>query len=215
MEAVIFITFFVVFTLLLLAGRDYFPLFGDQRDEYSRYELFSFQGILTSQWHEIFSAPAAFLAFALFAGFGWLWTLMGGIIGSPHFTNEPGNYFFHSFILLLLILTFRRNFADIILNKSGNSFLFQMIDSVRAISLGTGASLIAATVTVYGYYHEIFFIFVLINLFFTAFFAILGMSDSYPLKMQYPFVHDENFDDGDSENFTNENFDIDIDDEFK
>ena len=106
MEFILYLIFFVICFILLALLRYYIQLFSDlERDQFDRSELIDFQKLIPKEMLNILEANGnmqegliAFLAFSLIA-YGW--SLLGGLIGSPHFTNEIGNYFFQSCLLFI------------------------------------------------------------------------------------------------------------------
>ncbi|TGN13420.1 hypothetical protein [Leptospira ilyithenensis] len=98
-----------------------------------------------------------FLFFSLFA---WFWSLLGGIIGSPHYTSSFGNYFFHAPLLFFGFLFgfpfFKEGFGQVGFGKI-------IADNGRPVLSGLGLGTLAANLSIWGLYHEFFFLFVLIT----------------------------------------------------
>ncbi|WP_411822337.1 hypothetical protein [Leptospira sp. 'Mane'] len=98
-----------------------------------------------------------FLFFALFA---WFWSLLGGVVGSPHYTSSFGNYFFHLPLLFFGFL-FGFPFLKEGFGQTGAGKIF--IDNGRSVLSGLGLGNLAANLSIWGLYHEFFFVFILIT----------------------------------------------------
>ncbi|TGK00597.1 hypothetical protein EHO59_11630 [Leptospira semungkisensis] len=165
---------YLVITLVVVSLADYY--FGllhlSGKDTFEKIELTDWARIIPSKVVSIFetggSLQFGLIAFGISAFFSYIWTLMGGLIGSPHYTDSFGNYFFLSFIMPVLVLAFYSFIASEILkaariSPSSGSFLARLIAQEIPLLSGIFISVIASNLAVYGMYHEISFLFVLPN----------------------------------------------------
>lgn len=144
----------------------------EDKDSFTKQELIDFHRIIPMEKLHLFEREGS-IQFGLAAFFTsiiltYLWTLAGGLIGPPHYTNDPGNYFFHSFILFLVVTFSYPYLYDAFLSRlamsDSRNILVQFFKQENNIILGCGITLIAANLTVYGMYHEMFFIAVFSNI---------------------------------------------------
>ncbi|TGK05596.1 hypothetical protein EHQ53_18440 [Leptospira langatensis] len=166
---------FLVITLVSLSLADYY--FGlihlSGKDTFEKTELTDWARIIPSKLVSIFeiggSLQYGMIAFGISAFFSYVWTLMGGLIGSPHYTDSFGNYFFLSFIMPVLVLAFYSFLASEILkaariSPNSGSMLARLLAQEIPMLSGIFISVIASNLAVYGLYHEIAFLFVLPNI---------------------------------------------------
>lgn len=173
LEYLLFLFFFLVFLFLVCVVSHYVAIFKDrEREQFDRAELTDFRSFFVRELISLFEAngnmqygiPAFLLGAILTHG----WTYLGGMIGSPHYTNELGNYFFLSgFLFILFAIGFPFAFDAFFGEKRHSDpfnpvlmFFSQEIPFLAGMAIST----IAANTAVYGMYHEIYFIFVLINI---------------------------------------------------
>ncbi|MDZ4726620.1 MAG: hypothetical protein SH817_10715 [Leptospira sp.] len=165
MEFALFL-FFIVLTSTLTGVISYYAnlLFFQKKEMYQREEI-------THIWEpalrlllnvcesggNLYIGLGLFFGFALFA---WAWSLLGGILGTPHYTSSPGNYFFQTPLLFIGFL-FGYNFLKEGFSSPGPAKIF--FDSGRAVLSGLGIGYFSSNLTVWGLYHEFFFLFVLIS----------------------------------------------------
>lgn len=194
MEFIIFIIFVIINLVLILLIKYYSNLFGDlNRSEYYREELTGITRIIVAEFKKLLDEwMISILSLVAAIFLTWLWTLMGGIIGSPHYTDEFGNYFFLSSFILILTITFLHEIYQFAVNKlaGGNEFslLAKFFQPKKMIVAGIASALSSANMTIYGMYHEVWFIFVLINLITIYFFTVIYLNDKYPARLIFPFV---------------------------
>lgn len=169
MEFLLFLLFSCLH-LLLFAGFSYYAriLFFQKKEEYHREELIGLGSILPREILKVLESGGNFgLGLALcFAGImlSGLWARLGGLIGQPHYAHSPGNYFFH-FPLLFLAFTLGYSFLkDAFLGgKPSGSLARSFWDNAQAFSVGLGVGAISKTISSYGVYHEMYFVFVLVQ----------------------------------------------------
>ncbi len=165
MEFALFL-FFLIFTTTLTAVISYYAdlLFFHKKDVYDREEITEildpvlkiFMGVLTSGG-ELVIGGGLFFGFALLA---WLWSLLGGAVGTPHYTDAPGNYFFNA---PLLFVVFLFGFPFLKEGFSSPGPLKQFFDAGRAVLSGLGLGAWSASLASWGLYHEFYFLFVLLS----------------------------------------------------
>lgn len=179
MEFVLYL-FFFAFALVSLSLADYY--FGllhlSGKETFEKQELTDWLRIIPSKILSVLESGGSLqfglIAFLIATFFAYLWTLLGGLIGSPHYTDSFGNYFFLSLILPVLLLFFYSYLSSELLHAArispdGDSFLARLLDQEIPFLSGWFLSVIASNLAVYGLYHEIAFLFVLPNI------AILGV----------------------------------------
>jgi len=172
MEFILYLIFFVICFILLALLRYYIQLFSDlERDQFDRSELIDFQKLIPKEMLNILEANGnmqegliAFLAFSLIA-YGW--SLLGGLIGSPHFTNEIGNYFFQSCLLFIAAYFGYAPLVDAFLGSKKyaepDSFIVRFFSQETCVLIGIGLACVAANLSVYGMHHQIAFPFTMFN----------------------------------------------------
>lgn len=192
-EFIVFLICNLVLIIVFSLIRYYVLLFKEEHKEsYSRDELIDFQRLIPKSIldiHEMNGSLQNFLiVYNIMALITFLFCLMGGMVGSPHYTSEIGNYFF-LFPILFLICTFGYPyfvgaiFPD--LEYNNHSLIRQLISQESSIILSTGLSCIAMNFAVFGVYGQISFLFVLMNL--VLVFAILIW------KLCKPTIIEENY----------------------
>lgn len=164
----IYLLTFPAFVLLIHFAR----LFRDtSRENFDRSEIVDFQKNITREFIFLIesnkNSEMGLACLFLFSILGYVWTLLGGSIGSPHYTNELGNYFFLSFALPAVLAfgypyILEGFFYNYIKNKP-DSFVSKFLKQQNTILAGVSISMVAANMTVYGYHHRIYFFFVLLN----------------------------------------------------
>ncbi|MCB1156625.1 MAG: hypothetical protein H7A25_08005 [Leptospiraceae bacterium] len=168
----LFLLFFILVLIFLSLGSYYFRIFRDpEKDNFTRNELIDVRSIFVSEFISTLehngNLQYGIIAFLVSAVLGHLWTFLGGIIGRPFYANEFGNYFFLSFLLPVGLMAAYPYIFDAFFGekRESNPFspLVQFFSQEIPIVSGVSLSVVAANLTVYGYYHEIYFLFVLIN----------------------------------------------------
>lgn len=172
-EYLLYLFFFILLLIVTAIVSYYFRIFRDMNKEsYERNELIDFKSIFVRELIYLFEANGnmqyGIPAFLLSAVLTHVWTLLGAVVGSPHYTNEFGNYFFLSFVIYLAIIIGYPFLFDAFLGEKQEmepyNPLVQFFSQEVPMLMGCGISLIAANLTVYGLYHEIYFLFVLVNI---------------------------------------------------
>jgi hypothetical protein len=192
-EFIVFLILNLFFVILFSLIRYYILLFKEEhRNEFSRDELVDFQKLVPKSILDIFemngNLPNSIIVYSIFMVITYLFSLLGGIVGSPHYTNEIGNYFFLLPILFLLIcfgysFLVSQLFPDLEYNH--HSFIRNLIYQESSLILSTGISCISMNFAVYGVYQQISFLFVLFN--FILIFGILIW------KLCKPNIIEENY----------------------
>ncbi|PJZ70167.1 hypothetical protein CH373_10355 [Leptospira perolatii] len=173
MEFFLYLIFFAI-SLSVLALADYYwqLLFISGKDQFSKEELTDWVRILPSKILSIFEFSGnlqfGILAFASGAFVSYLWTLLGGLIGSPHYSDSFGNYFFLSFLMPALLLAFYPFLMEASLQDlpetNPDHPLVRFFEQEIPLISGVFISVIASNLAIYGLYHEIAFLFVLPNI---------------------------------------------------
>ncbi len=166
---------FLVFTLVTIALVDYYfgLLFLSGKETFEKQELTDWVRIVPSKILSIFESGGSLqyglIAFGISTFFSYVWTLTGGLIGSPHYTDSFGNYFFLSCIMPVMVLAFYHFLSSELLRAArispdSGSFLSRLLAQEIPLLSGVFISVIASNLAVYGFYHEIAFLFVLPNI---------------------------------------------------
>ncbi len=163
MDLLVFLIVFLFFTALTLALNHYRALFSQNREEYKKTELIDIKTILETQWKAMFQkgdATQAYLDFGIAAFAGFLFSFMGGLY-NLHYES----YFFHSAALPAAIFFLIPYLKDhVFVNGDGaNAFIQKMLNDEPILVFGFGISTAAQTLSVYGLYHAISFLWVLAN----------------------------------------------------
>ncbi|TGK38649.1 hypothetical protein EHQ12_04570 [Leptospira gomenensis] len=172
MEFLLYLIFFGFVSGVLVLVNYYFKLlFLSQRDSFERSELVDWIRILPEELLKLLESNGSLqyggIAFFISAFVSYLWTLLGGMIGAPHYADAFGNYFFLSFLLPITLLTTYGVLVDTILKDlpttSPDHFLVRFFEQEIPVLSGCSVSVIASNLAVYGLFHEIPFLFVLPN----------------------------------------------------
>ncbi|HMV43873.1 MAG TPA: hypothetical protein PK079_19325 [Leptospiraceae bacterium] len=173
MEFILYLLFFTLSFIVLSLLRHYFILFGDlERDQFDRSELIDFQKLIPRQMLSILEANGSMqdglVAFILFSLISYGWSLLGGLIGSPHYTNEFGNYFFQSCFLFIGFFFGYSPVVEIVLGSKKysepDSFLVRFLSQETCVLIGVGLACISSNLAVYGMYHQMIFPFTILNI---------------------------------------------------
>lgn len=102
MEFLLYLIFFGIVSILLVLASYYFKLlFLSGRESFERLELVDWIRIVPNELIKLLesggSLQYAGIAFFVSAFVSYLWTLLGGMIGAPHYADSFGNYFFYHF----------------------------------------------------------------------------------------------------------------------
>jgi hypothetical protein len=165
MEFALFL-FFLIFTTALTSVISYYInlLFFNKKEIYEREEITQvFEPVFRILLDVCKSGGNLFLGIGLFIGFAlfaWTWALFGGAIGTAHYTNSLGNYFFNA---PLLFLGFLFGFPFLKEGFSAPGPSKQFFDSGRAILSGLGLGAWSASLATWGLYHEFYFLFVFLS----------------------------------------------------
>jgi hypothetical protein len=165
MEFALFL-FFLVFSVCLTGVLCYFSdlLFFHKKEVYDREEITDIWRPSLEKVLDVFeSGGEIFIGGLLFFGaaiLAWGFSLMGGIIGEPHYANSPGNYFFQSPLLFFGFL-----FGYSILKEGFDSPgpMRVIFDGGRSILSGLGLGTWSANLAAWGLFHELYFLFVLFS----------------------------------------------------
>lgn len=173
MEFLLYLIFFGIVSILLVLASYYFKLlFLSGRESFERLELVDWIRIVPNELIKLLesggSLQYAGIAFFVSAFVSYLWTLLGGMIGAPHYADSFGNYFFLSFLLPVTLLTTYGILVELALkdlpSTNPNHFLVLFLEQEVAILSGCSISVIASNLAVYGLFHEISFLFVFPNI---------------------------------------------------
>lgn len=168
MEFVLFL-FFLILHLLGMACLSYLSrlLFFEKKDEYYREEILSLGRAIPVEILRIWeSSGNTLLSAALFfisALCMYLWSMLGGMIGSPHYSHAWGNYFFH-FPIFFYIFIFSFPFLKSAISQNNNQdFYFILTENGQSIASGLLAGSLAKILTSYGAHHEMYFVYYFLN----------------------------------------------------
>ncbi|ALO25691.1 MULTISPECIES: hypothetical protein [Leptospira] len=173
MEFLLYLIFFGIVSGVLVLADYYFKLlFLSGRESFERLELVDWIRIIPDELIKLLefngSLQYGAIAFFVSAFISYLWTLLGGIIGAPHYSDAFGNYFFLSFLLPATLLTTYGVLVELVLkdlpSTSPNHFLVRFFEQEIPILSGSALSVISSNLAVYGLFHEIPFLFVLPNI---------------------------------------------------
>ncbi|EKO52690.1 MULTISPECIES: hypothetical protein [Leptospira] len=173
MEFLLYLIFFGIVSVLLVLASYYFKLlFLSGRESFERLELVDWIRIVPDELIKLLESSGslqyAAIAFFVSAFISYLWTLLGGMIGAPHYADSFGNYFFLSFLLPVTLLTTYGILVELVLkdlpSTNPNHFLVRFLEQEVAILSGCSISVIASNLAVYGLFHEISFLFVFPNI---------------------------------------------------
>ncbi|RHX79974.1 hypothetical protein [Leptospira yasudae] len=173
MEFLLYLIFFGIISVVLVLASYYFKLlFLSGRESFERLELIDWIRIVPDELIKLLESNGSIqygaIAFSVSAFVSYLWTLLGGIIGAPHYADAFGNYFFLSFLLPVTLLTTYGVLVELVLkdlpSTSPNHFLVRFFEQEVTILSGSSISVIASNLAVYGLFHEIPFLFVLPNI---------------------------------------------------
>ncbi len=172
MEFILYLLFYTISFIVLALVRYYYLLFSDvARDQFDRSELIDFGKLIPKEILNILEANGnmqeGLIAMSVFSLLAYGWSLLGGLIGTPHYTNEIGNYFFQSCLLFVGVFFGYAPIVDIILGSKKysepDSFLVKFFSQENCILIGVGLACIGANLSVYGMHHQILFPFTLLN----------------------------------------------------
>lgn len=172
MEFILYLLFYTISFIVLALVRYYFLLFSDVgRDQFDRSELIDFGKLIPKEILNILEANGnmqeGLIAMIVFSLLAYGWSLLGGLIGTPHYTNEIGNYFFQSCLLFVGVFFGYAPIVDILLGSKKysepDSFLVKFLSQENCILIGVGLACIGANLSVYGMHHQIIFPFTLLN----------------------------------------------------
>ena len=171
-EYLLYLFFFLIVLFLVCVVSHYVAIFKDkEREQFDRTELTDFRSFFVRELLSLFEANGSMQygipAFLLGAILAHIWSVLGGAIGSPHYTSEFGNYFFLSPLLFLLIafgypFVFDAFFGEKRHSDPFNPILLFFSQEIPFLS-GVAVSTIAANMAVYGMYHEVYFLFTFIT----------------------------------------------------
>ncbi|GBF49363.1 hypothetical protein LPTSP4_08740 [Leptospira ryugenii] len=175
MEFALFLFFFVFFSLVTSVCAYYAELlFFDRKQKYEREEITDVWLPSIQKLLDVLEKGTSLpIGLPFFLGFGllaWLWTLLGGIVGEPHYAHSPGNYMFHSPIFWMAYFISLPYLKE---GFSGNPIVDSIVANARPSLSGFGIGFVSANFSAWGLYHEFYFVFPLFHLLF----------------MLYPFVY--------------------------
>ncbi|MBX7059591.1 MAG: hypothetical protein K1X75_16120 [Leptospirales bacterium] len=149
---------------------DYWLRLFQQKDSYERDELLDFTAILRREF-EILTvrgeAGLNYLALAAGVGGGWTLTLLGGLLSPDqvalvpdHGENQVPNYFFQSFLFVGVLHAIWPSLRDFAIDRGGpDGLLARLLESETPFFFGICCCLAAMSLTMWGVYHEMSFLF--------------------------------------------------------
>jgi len=170
MEFLLFLVFYVLTYSFLCLASYYYKLFSSpDRESFERAEILDLARIIPKQIVSVFEANGnlqyGIIVFFGMSLFSFLWVLLGGLFGTAHHMDEFPAYFFHSFVLPLII-AFGMPFLKNTLSEAfGKTHIVSKIFSQELPALaGASVTLVASSLASYGTYHEMLFIIIFINI---------------------------------------------------
>jgi hypothetical protein len=169
MELLLFIFFFILTHNLLAIVSYYVLLFlGSDRDSFDRSELVDFKRIIPKQILSLFEGNGdltfGIIAFFSAALISYLWMLLGGLLGTTHYSDEVAPYFFHSVLWPIAIYFGFPALKKFISSGYGDHHPISKFFSQDLAALaGSSITLIASSFAAYGAYHEMSFFILFLN----------------------------------------------------
>jgi hypothetical protein len=212
MEFILYLLFLTISIVLFSLIRYYVLLFKEvNREQFDRSELIDFTKLIPKSLLDTFEQNKNLtLALAVYSGitlFTFLYCMLGGLIGSPHYTNEIGNYFFYSPFLTACVAFGYPFLLDALYPDkeyyTPNDLLGKILFQENSILLGFGLGTISANLAVYGAYHQLPFPLIFFNSVLTLAILIYKIKPSDKVEeteYEYSDDHGEYISDPDWEN---------------
>ena len=161
MNLILYIIFLGCSVGLVLAVNYYRKLFAVPKDKFKKEEIIDFKAILTQEFKSLLGkdVPSSYTSLALGATVAFVVSHMGGLYGAYY-----ESYFFNSLLVpaiaFLAIPYLRDNFYNKIekLSFLKNIFFYDI-----PFLFGVAVTIMAQMVVVYGLYHALSFLWVLVN----------------------------------------------------
>ncbi len=141
------------------------------RDQYRREELIDFQRIIQDRFFDLMGRGDTAMNYAGLAtgiGLAWFLTMLGGLFspGHPsipdHATDQIPNYFFQSALFPIILHIVWPSLRDIA-EQQGGPFA-RLVAAEHAFFIGLAVALSAIYVAVWGVFHDVSFLWNLLNL---------------------------------------------------
>jgi hypothetical protein len=168
-QILVWIIFYLFFMGAVLVVEYWVRLFRE-RDEYRRDELIDFPNIIRERLLYFSGGKfSGYLAMALGAGTGWFLTLFGGLVspGSARLpdyaTGEITNYFFQSFLFIGILHVTWPSLIEV-LRERQISLIDDFMESEVLFFMGLSCALAAMNISIWGVYHDMSFLYCLVNL---------------------------------------------------
>ena len=161
MDLLLFIIFIFLSSSFILFLNYYRKLFDTSKDNFARKDLIDFKNIFLNELNHILgeNKKKSYLEIGVGVMIGLIFTHMGGLYGAYY-----ESYFFNSFILPFLLYLglpyLKDNFEETI-NRI--PLLNRIISNNIPFTFGTSTCIMAQLLVVYGLYHSINFLWVMIN----------------------------------------------------
>ena len=173
-EFIVWGIIYLIFCGIVLVVRYWYELIST-RNSYTREELVDLIRIIPEQLSRLTSRGGESVLSYLAIGSGvfvaWFLVLLGGLL-SPDTTPSPDhasahvtNYFFQSVLFPGILHLVWPSIKDVVMDNAGEDSLpFRFFSAEVPFFFGLACALGAVNLTVWGYYHEMSFLFCLINL---------------------------------------------------
>ncbi|MBI3395557.1 MAG: hypothetical protein HY042_06970 [Spirochaetia bacterium] len=193
LEIIVWVILFSIFAGIVLVLNYWANLFRSQ-EQYTRDELLDFVRIIMDQIQRLTTQhgnPALnFGSLACGIGAAWLLTLFGGLVSPAapphpdHASAQIPNYFFQSALFLMILHVVWPSLKDMAVGRGGpDSLLFRIVDTEVPFFFGLSVGLASINIAVWGVFHEMNFLFSLVNALVClgyAFFRLTGLSEERP-----------------------------------
>jgi len=162
MDLLVFFVMYIISIALVLFIDYYKRLFTGDKEEFKKKEIIEFRHILEIEWKRFFAEdtrPMSYYTFALASLVGFLVTYMGGLYNA-HYES----YFFHSAVIPLVMFYILPNMKDSLVDDDQAVLFWQkLLQNDSLLFAGLSYSIAAQTLSVYGLYHAISFLWVFAN----------------------------------------------------
>jgi len=201
MEFLLFIIFFIFFgAFLALVSYYYRLLYFSDKDNFYRDELTDITGFLPAEILNFIESERdvtmGSIAFVLGILTSFLWSLFAALFGSSTYSNEFTTYFFLSCFIPLVFFFGAPLVEDYFAGTVGKDHPgTKLSGQTTGFVAGASLTVISLNLTLYGTYHELNFIFVLINVLSSGFVYIYRrrekLLDSQTTPEEYDNLEEE------------------------
>lgn len=167
---IVWIILFCIFFWIVLVI-SYWEKLIRSKDTYTKEELVDFFSILDIQLRKMNSGHSivGYLAFLFGIFIAWVLTWIGGLLSpdrgvEPDFaTGEVSNYFFQSFLFVGMLHIVWPSLIVFLEEKFAPDIVLEFFRKDKSFFTGLSVNLVAISFSLWGVYHSMSFLFVLIN----------------------------------------------------